>query len=78
MWVLLYTAFLAGTMMRTSKLAAYGLILSILMTQLAYVRVIAGESGRDPIQSDPELKDTSSDIDALPKEVSSNSDPQDS
>ncbi|CAM6095054.1 unnamed protein product [Calypogeia fissa] len=69
------SAFLTGTMMRTSKLAAYGLILSILMTQLAYVRVLAGDSDRESSRIDSKVKDAVTD--ALPQEGSSNSDPKD-
>lgn len=36
-------ALLAGTWMRASKLASYGLIFSALLTQLAYVKVLVGE-----------------------------------
>lgn len=64
-------------MMRTSKLAAYGLILSILMTQLAYVRVLTGEADRESSRSESELEDVSNVSDALPKESSSNSDAKD-
>ncbi|KAG0568951.1 hypothetical protein KC19_6G054500 [Ceratodon purpureus] len=37
------SALFAGTLMRASKLASYGLIFSALLTQLAYVKVIVGE-----------------------------------
>lgn len=36
-------ALLAGTWMRASKLASYGMIFSALLTQLAYVKVLVGE-----------------------------------
>ncbi|XP_024356901.1 uncharacterized protein [Physcomitrium patens] len=37
------SALLAGTWMRASKLASYGMIFSALLTQLAYVKVLVGE-----------------------------------
>lgn len=37
------SAFLAGTYMRASKLASYGVVFSLLLAQLAYVKVITGE-----------------------------------
>lgn len=40
-------ALLAGTWMRASKLASYGLIFSALLTQLAYVKVLVGEDDDD-------------------------------
>lgn len=38
------SAFVAGTCMRASKLASYGVIFSLLLAQLAYAKVITGES----------------------------------
>lgn len=37
------SAFMAGTCMRASKLASYGVIFSLLLAQLAYAKVITGE-----------------------------------
>jgi riboflavin synthase len=39
----LFAAFLAGTGMRASKLMSYGIIISALLTQLAYAKVLVGE-----------------------------------
>jgi hypothetical protein len=36
-------AMMAGTMMRASKLASYGVIFSALLTQLAFAKVLMGE-----------------------------------
>lgn len=42
-WFCANAALLAGTWMRASKLASYGMIFSALLTQLAYVKVLVGE-----------------------------------
>jgi len=39
----LFAAFLAGTGMRASKLMSYGIIISALLTQLVYAKVLVGE-----------------------------------
>jgi hypothetical protein len=39
----LFAALLAGTGMRASKLMSYGIIISALLTQLAYAKVLVGE-----------------------------------
>lgn len=47
------SALLAGTWMRASKLASYGLIFSALLTQLAYVKVLVGEDEDDAEEEGP-------------------------
>ncbi|KAL2644704.1 hypothetical protein R1flu_012291 [Riccia fluitans] len=44
------SAFVAGSMMRASKFAAYGIIISILMSQLAYVKLLTGDFDLEEIE----------------------------
>jgi len=46
-------ALLAGTWMRASKLASYGLIFSALLTQLAYFKVLVGEVDEEVEEEGP-------------------------
>ncbi|BBN12839.1 hypothetical protein MPTK1_5g23310 [Marchantia polymorpha subsp. ruderalis] len=52
------SAFVAGSMMRVSKFASYGIILSMLMTQLAYVRLLTGDLDiEESVRSDTKLEE---------------------
>lgn len=53
MWLYSHAALLAGTWMRASKLASYGLIISALLTQLAYVKVLVGEEDEEVEEEGP-------------------------
>lgn len=46
------SAFLAGTGMRASKLMSYGIIISALLTQLAYAKVLVGEEEEEDKDKD--------------------------
>ncbi|KAL3697896.1 hypothetical protein R1sor_011972 [Riccia sorocarpa] len=59
------SAFVAGSMMRVSKFAAYGIIFSVLMTQLAYVKLLAGDLDLEEVED-------STTPDTTPEESSKN------
>jgi hypothetical protein len=52
----LFAAFLAGTGMRASKLMSYGIIISALLTQLAYAKVLVGEEEEEEEDKDKDNK----------------------
>lgn len=52
----LFAALLAGTGMRASKLMSYGIIISALLTQLAYAKVLVGEEEEDKDKENKSLE----------------------